>query len=94
MMSFGALLMTGNYMVISEWTQRLVAGSASLTGVADAYIPLGAIAGTMALVGALGWLGWEGRERAKGGPAPHKEGRYPFRRTCRDIAGYRARARP
>lgn len=64
MMSFGALLMTGNYMVISEWTQRLVAGSASLTGVADAYIPLGAIAGTMALVGALGWLGWEGRRRA------------------------------
>ena len=63
MMSFGALLMTGNYMVISEWTQRLVTGSVSLTGGADAYVALGAIAGTMALVGALGWLGWEGRER-------------------------------
>ena len=70
MMSFGALLMTGNYMVISEWTQRVVAGSVSLTGGAEAYIPLGAIAGTMALVGALGWLGFRGKIVAVTRPTP------------------------
>ena len=66
-------LMTGNYMVISEWTQRLVAGSVSLTGGADTYIPLGAIAGTMAVVGALGWLGWERKERANDPQQLHQQ---------------------
>jgi len=54
MAGFGVLLISGNYMVVSEWTFRVVNGSASLPKAANqlAFVALAAGAGCLA------WLIW------------------------------------
>jgi cytochrome c-type biogenesis protein len=56
MAAFGILLLSGNYMIVSEWTFRIVNGTASLgtTGVP-------ALAAAAAGVGCLAWLIWKYR---------------------------------
>jgi cytochrome c-type biogenesis protein len=55
MAGFGLLLISGNYMVVSQWTFRVMSGSASLPGTAN-WILLSAIAGTLACVAWLIWM--------------------------------------
>jgi hypothetical protein len=60
MAGFGVLLLSGNYMLVSEWTYRLVSGSAALsTG-------SGAALGTVIAAGAagMGWAIWRSRSSA------------------------------
>jgi cytochrome c-type biogenesis protein len=56
MAAFGVLLISGNYMVVSEWTFRIVNGTASLP---TAIGP--ALAATVAGAGCLAWLIWRAR---------------------------------
>jgi cytochrome c-type biogenesis protein len=56
MASFGVLLLSGNYMVVSEWTFRIVNGTTSL---ATPTVP--ALVATAAGVGCLAWLIWKFR---------------------------------
>ena len=53
MAGFGTLLISGNYMVVAEWTQRLVSGSASLPNVPGKLVLVSTIAGSLALAA---WL--------------------------------------
>jgi cytochrome c-type biogenesis protein len=54
--SFGVLLISGNYMVVSEWTFRVVGGSASAANAASPLVLVSAVAGTVGLVGWLIWM--------------------------------------
>jgi cytochrome c-type biogenesis protein len=56
MASFGVLLLSGNYMVVSEWTFRIVNGTTSL---ATTTVP--ALVATAAGAGCLAWLIWKFR---------------------------------
>jgi cytochrome c-type biogenesis protein len=56
MAGFGVLLLSGNYMVVSQWTFRVMSGSASLPGTASRILLTGAIAATVAFVA---WLIWK-----------------------------------
>jgi cytochrome c-type biogenesis protein len=60
MAAFGVLLLSGNYMVVSEWTFRVVNGTASLplaNGPATALV--------VASAGCLAWLAWRFRTRLR-----------------------------
>ena len=63
MAGFGTLLISGNYMVVAEWTQRVVSGSASLPIVESWLVPASAVAGTLGLAGWLVWTVTNGRIR-------------------------------
>jgi cytochrome c-type biogenesis protein len=60
---FGTLLISGNYMVVSEWTYRLVSGPASLPSVGNGLVLATAVAGTLGFVGWLVWMVTNGRVR-------------------------------
>jgi hypothetical protein len=53
MAAFGVLLISGNYMVVSEWTFRIVSGSAALPNATGAVVVF-----TVAGLACLGWLAW------------------------------------
>jgi cytochrome c-type biogenesis protein len=55
MVSFGVLLISGNYMIVSEWTYRAVDGAAALPGVSSALI---LVSGLAVSLGLLAWLAW------------------------------------
>ena len=55
MAGFGGLLVSGNYMVIAEWSQRLVRDAASLPNIPNGLVAIG-IAGSLGLAGALIWM--------------------------------------
>lgn len=55
MAGFGVLLISGNYMVVSEWTFRVVQGSASLPWAAN---ELALVAAVAVGAGGLVWLVW------------------------------------
>jgi len=67
MIGFGVLLITGNYMVVSEWTFRLVDGSASIPGAGRGLLWASAVAGGLGVLGWLGWMVANGRMRRPGG---------------------------
>jgi cytochrome c-type biogenesis protein len=49
MAGFGILLISGNYMVVAEWSQRLASGSASLPNVSGRLVLIVAVAGALGL---------------------------------------------
>ncbi|MGH9254127.1 MAG: cytochrome c biogenesis protein CcdA, partial [Vicinamibacterales bacterium] len=55
MAGFGMLLISGNYMIVSEWTYRLASGSASIPHVGSGLLVASAVAGAL---GFLGWFVW------------------------------------
>jgi hypothetical protein len=55
MVSFGVLLISGNYMIVSEWTYRAVGGAAALPGVSRALM---LVSGLAVSLGLLAWLVW------------------------------------
>jgi cytochrome c-type biogenesis protein len=61
MAGFGVLLISGDYMLVSEWTVRIVSGSASLPRVAS-DLAVSLVAGS---VGVAVWLFWRLRTRAR-----------------------------
>ena len=63
MAGFGTLLISGNYMVVAEWTQRLVSGSASLPNMPGGVVFISAVAGSLGLVALLMWITANGRAR-------------------------------
>jgi thiol:disulfide interchange protein len=65
MAGFGVLLISGNYMLVSEWTFRLMAGSASLPPAANPLI----LAAAALSVGVVGWVVWKFRGVAPNDPA-------------------------
>jgi cytochrome c-type biogenesis protein len=58
MAAFGILLLSGNYMIVSEWTFRIVNGTSSL---ATTTVP--ALVAVAAGVGCLAWLVWNRKFR-------------------------------
>jgi cytochrome c-type biogenesis protein len=62
MAGFGVLLLSGNYMVVSEWTFRAVSGSASLPST-GAHLGL-SVAGVIS-VACVGWVIWKLRAPAR-----------------------------
>jgi cytochrome c-type biogenesis protein len=69
MAGFGVLLISGNYMVVAEWSQRFVSGSASLPNVPGGLGLVSAVAASLGLLGALIWMmanGRAGRSRPLG----------------------------
>jgi cytochrome c-type biogenesis protein len=54
MAGFGMLLISGNYMVVSEWTFRVVGGYASLSNAGHGLV----LASAAAAVGLVGWFVW------------------------------------
>jgi hypothetical protein len=58
MAAFGVLLLSGNYMLVSEWTFRIVSGSAALP---RAMNELAVAAAFLAAAGCLTWLMWRRR---------------------------------
>jgi cytochrome c-type biogenesis protein len=63
MAGFGTLLISGNYMVVAEWTQRLVSGSASLPNIPGGVVFISAVAGSLGLAALLMWITANGRAR-------------------------------
>jgi cytochrome c-type biogenesis protein len=61
MAGFGALLISGNYMAVAEWSQRLASGSATLPNVPGGLVLISAVAGTLGLAGLLAWKTAHGR---------------------------------
>jgi thiol:disulfide interchange protein len=61
MAGFGVLLISGDYMLVSEWTVRIDSGSASLPRVAS-DLAVSLVAGS---VGVAVWLFWRLRTRAR-----------------------------
>jgi cytochrome c-type biogenesis protein len=62
MAGFGALLISGNYMAVAEWSQRVASGTASLPNVPSGVV-IAAVAGSLGLAGVLVWMTLNGRAR-------------------------------
>ena len=54
MVGFGVLLISGNYMVVSEWTYRAVRGAAALPDASNALVLVGSVVVSLGLA----WLAW------------------------------------
>jgi hypothetical protein len=63
MAGFGTLLISGNYMAVSEWTYRVVSGSASMPTIEGWLVPASAAVGALGFVGWLVWMMTSGRLR-------------------------------
>jgi cytochrome c biogenesis protein CcdA len=61
MVGFGVLLISGHYMIVSEWTYRLVGGAAALPTVASPALLAAAAAGAAVVA----WLAWTGTGRVR-----------------------------
>ena len=57
MAGFGTLLISGNYMVVAEWTVRVASGSVAAPHIGNPVVGAGALLGTLA----IGWLLWRAR---------------------------------
>jgi cytochrome c-type biogenesis protein len=66
MAGFGVLLLSGNYMVVSEWTFRLVDGSTSMPNAGNKLVFASGIAGALGFGGWLIWMMAHGRVRKSG----------------------------
>ena len=62
MAGFGILLISGNYMVVAEWSQRMVSGAPSLPDVPAGFV-IAAVAGSLGLAAVLVWTTLNGRAR-------------------------------
>lgn len=63
MAGFGTLLISGNYMIVAEWSQRLVSGSASLPNIPGGLVFISAVAGSLGLAALLMWMTANSRAR-------------------------------
>ena len=64
MAGFGVLLISGNYMVVSEWTYRLVGGgAAALPALPSGLLLAGAAAMSLGIVAWLAWMAVNGKGR-------------------------------
>jgi cytochrome c-type biogenesis protein len=63
MAGFGTLLISGNYMAVSEWTYRVVSGSASMPNIGNGLVLASALAVTLGFVWWLVWMMTTGRVR-------------------------------
>jgi len=63
MAGFGALLVSGNYMMVAEWSQRLASDAGSLPNVSGGLVTMGAVAGSVGLAAVLLWMTMNGRAR-------------------------------
>jgi cytochrome c-type biogenesis protein len=62
MAGFGVLLLSGNYMVVAEWSQRLASGSAVLPNLPGGLVAI-AVATSLGLCGVLIWMTLNGKDR-------------------------------
>jgi cytochrome c-type biogenesis protein len=62
MAGFGVLLLSGNYMVVAEWSQRLAGGSAVLPNLPGGLVAI-AVAASLGLGGVLIWMTLSGKAR-------------------------------
>ena len=62
MAGFGVLLLSGNYMVVAEWSQRLASGSAVLPNLPGGFVAI-AVAASLGLGGVLIWMTLNGKAR-------------------------------
>jgi cytochrome c-type biogenesis protein len=62
MAGFGVLLLSGNYMVVAEWSQRLASGSAVLPSLPAVVVAI-AVAASLGLGGVLIWMTLTGKAR-------------------------------
>jgi cytochrome c-type biogenesis protein len=62
MAGFGVLLLSGNYMVVAEWSQRLASGSAVLPHLPGRLVAI-AVAASLGLGGVLIWMSLNGRAK-------------------------------
>ena len=62
MAGFGVLLISGNYMVVAEWSQRLASGSAVLPNLPGGLVAI-AVAASLGLGGVLIWMTLNGKAR-------------------------------
>jgi cytochrome c-type biogenesis protein len=53
---FGILLISGNYMVVAEWSQRLASGTASLPNVPGGLVLISVVVGSLGLAAVLVWM--------------------------------------
>ena len=67
MVGFGVLLITGNYMVVSELTYGLANGAASFLEVGNGLLLVPAVATGLGLLGWLGWMVAHGKMRRPSG---------------------------
>ena len=63
MAGFGTLLLSGNYMVVAEWSQRVASDAASVPNVSSGLGIIGVITIALGLAGVLAWMGANGRTR-------------------------------
>jgi hypothetical protein len=63
MAGFGALLISGNYMAVAEWTQRVASGTAGLPNVPGGLVWTSAVVGSVGLVAWLIWMSVNARAR-------------------------------
>jgi cytochrome c-type biogenesis protein len=66
MAGFGTLLISGNYMVVSEWTFRAVGSATSVSHAGSGRVVASAVAGTVGLIGYLAWVTTSGKARRPG----------------------------
>lgn len=66
MVGFGVLLISGNYMVVSDWTYRIVGGAALAPTVGGELLLVSAMAGGLGLLGWLVWLAANGKAKRPG----------------------------
>jgi cytochrome c-type biogenesis protein len=62
MAGFGILLLSGNYMVVAEWSQRLASGSAAMPNLPGGLVLI-AVAASLGLAGVLVWMTLNGKAR-------------------------------
>jgi hypothetical protein len=63
MAGFGTLLISGNYMVVSEWTFRVVGGYAALSHAGNGRVLTSVVVRTLGLLAWLVWMKTNGRVR-------------------------------
>jgi cytochrome c-type biogenesis protein len=65
MAGFGTLLLSGNYMVVAEWSQQLASGRVAMPHVPGGLVLISAIAGTLGLAGFRVWKTGNARSRSQ-----------------------------
>jgi cytochrome c-type biogenesis protein len=63
MAGFGTLLLSGNYMVVAEWSQHLARGTVAMPHVPGGLVLMSAIGGTLGLAAFLAWKTGTARTR-------------------------------
>ncbi len=63
MAGFGVLLLSGNYMVVAEWSQRLASGLVSLPNLPGGLVLIAAVGASLGLAAVLVWMTLNARAR-------------------------------